>query len=141
MVRAAPRRPHPQHGVARVCVRRRIAVSSLRPAIRGFAGRSERIAPTYDAYFPAAAALHVLLDSFIDQAEDRDHGELNFASLYATPDRMLDRVADLARNAFGRIALLPNPSEHRFVLRVMALFYLTHPKVTSKASNARPNPS
>lgn len=99
------------------------------PLYECFAGRSDAVRPAYDAYFPAAAALHVLLDSFIDQTEDRDHAELNFASLYATPDRMLDRVADLARHALGRIALLPNPSEHRFVLRVMALFYLTHPKV------------
>ena len=31
-------------------------------------------APVYDAYFPAMSGLHVLLDDFIDQAEDATHG-------------------------------------------------------------------
>ena len=94
-----------------------------------FAGRTGAIGATYDAYFPWVAALHVLLDSYIDQAEDGEHGELNFASLYATPQRMLERVAYLAGTARTRFASLPDPAHHRFVLRVMALFYLTHPKV------------
>ncbi|MBV8489780.1 MAG: DUF2600 family protein, partial [Candidatus Eremiobacteraeota bacterium] len=45
------------------------------PLFSFLAGHSDTIAATYDAYFPSVAALHVLLDSFIDQAEDRDHGE------------------------------------------------------------------
>jgi tetraprenyl-beta-curcumene synthase len=57
---------------------------------------------TYDAYFPAIAALHVFLDSYIDQAEDRAGDDLNFAALRPP---------------------------HRFTMRIMALFYLTHPKV------------
>jgi tetraprenyl-beta-curcumene synthase len=99
------------------------------PLFAHFAGRERSIPATYAAYFPAVAALHVLLDSFIDQAEDRDHGELNFASLYASPERMRERVAEMATESMRRFADLPDPAHHRFVLRVMALFYLTHPKV------------
>ena len=99
------------------------------PLFAHFAGRESDVAATYDAYFPGVAALHVLLDSFIDQAEDRDHGELNFASLYANAEHMRSRVAEMAAESMRRFSALPDPAHHRFVLRVMALFYLTHPKV------------
>lgn len=99
------------------------------PLFSLLAGHSESIPATYDAYFPSVAALHVLLDSFIDQAEDHDHGELNFSALYQSPQLMRRRVGKMAADAARRFAPLPNPSHHRFLLRVMALFYLTHPKV------------
>jgi tetraprenyl-beta-curcumene synthase len=82
------------------------------------------------------AALHVLLDSFIDQAEDREHGELCFAAVYGGPDRLHRRVGELARRAKRGFEALPDPGKHRFVLRVMALFYLTHPKVYAQGLNA-----
>jgi tetraprenyl-beta-curcumene synthase len=99
------------------------------------AGRPDSIEAAYDAHFPAVAALHVLLDSFIDQAEDREHEELCFASVYSSPERLQERVACLAERAKRRFAALPEPAQHRFVLRVMALFYLTHPKVYAQGLN------
>jgi tetraprenyl-beta-curcumene synthase len=99
------------------------------------AGRPEAIEAAYRAHFPAVAALHVLLDSFIDQAEDREHGELCFAAVYESPERLRERVAYLARDAKRRFGTLPQPARHRFVLRVMALFYLTHPKVYAQGLN------
>ncbi|MGA8535634.1 MAG: DUF2600 family protein [Candidatus Tumulicola sp.] len=99
------------------------------PLFEHFAGQTQAVSSTYEAYFPFVAALHVLLDSYIDQAEDREHGELNFAALYDGADRMRERVGELAGEASRRFAALPDPGRHRFVLRVMALFYLTHPKI------------
>ena len=49
------------------------------PLFEALLGRREAIEGTYDAYFPYVSAVHVLLDAFIDQAEDREHGELNFS--------------------------------------------------------------
>lgn len=89
----------------------------------------EAIERAYDAYFPFVSALHVLLDSFIDQAEDAEHGELSFAGVYDGPRALRERVAFLAQRARARFAGLPKPGRHRFVLRIMTLFYLTHPKV------------
>jgi tetraprenyl-beta-curcumene synthase len=99
------------------------------PLYELFAGRPHSIRPAYDAHFPAVAALHVLLDSFIDQAEDRVHGELNFAAVYPAPAAMRERAAYLAALAKRRFEALPERRPHAFVLRVMSLFYLTHPKV------------
>jgi len=105
------------------------------PLYETIAGRPEAAAAAYAAHFPAVAALHVLLDSFIDQAEDREHGELCFAAVYDGPQRLRSRVASLAGRAERAFAGLPHPAQHRFVLRVMALFYLTHPKVYAQGLN------
>jgi tetraprenyl-beta-curcumene synthase len=102
------------------------------PLYAHLAGHGDAARATYDAYFPSIAALHVLLDSYIDQAEDSEHGELNFASLYSGPEHLRERVGELAADAMRRFRTLPDPAPHRFVLRVMALFYLTHPKVYSQ---------
>lgn len=83
----------------------------------------------YDAYFPAVAALHVLLDAFIDQSEDREHGELNLYCCYGEAAHARRRFATLAQRAYASFDGLPYPPRHRFLLRTMALFYLTHPKL------------
>ena len=100
-------------------------------------GRPGAIEAAYGAHFPAVAALHVLLDSFIDQAEDREYGELCFAEVYPSPERLRERVGYLAGRAKRGFSPLPVPAEHRFVLRVMALFYLTHPKVYAQGLNGQ----
>jgi tetraprenyl-beta-curcumene synthase len=107
------------------------------PLFEVLAGRPGAIDAAYDAHFPAVAALHVLLDSFIDQAEDREHGELCFAEVYPSPERLRERVGYLAGRAKRGFSALPKPAEHRFVLRVMALFYLTHPKVYAQWLNGQ----
>ncbi|HEY9085109.1 MAG TPA: DUF2600 family protein [Candidatus Tyrphobacter sp.] len=99
------------------------------PLFMLFDGRFDAISASYDAYFPAVSALHVLLDSFIDQQEDRDHGDLSFVVSYGSADRLRERIGYLARRAVRAFAHLPDPQRHRFLLRTMALFYLTHPKV------------
>jgi len=107
------------------------------PLFLAMAGKADAIGAGYDAYFPPVAALHVLLDAFIDEDEDREHGELNLASLYGGDVRMRERFGLLASDAERRFALLPDPDYHRFVLRIMALFYLTHPKVAAQGMDAR----
>jgi tetraprenyl-beta-curcumene synthase len=94
-----------------------------------FCSEFDRIRQTYNAYFPSLAALHVLLDSFIDQAEDRAHGELNWVDCYPSPEAFLERMRTLASRARAAFATLGMPRAHYFTLRIMSLFYLTHPKI------------
>lgn len=102
------------------------------PLYEAFAGRREAIAHTYDAYFPYVSALHVLLDAFIDQAEDREHGELNLARVYGGAKPLRERARTLFDAAKARFGALPAQRAHRFVLDVMTLFYLSHPKVAAQ---------
>lgn len=89
----------------------------------------------YDAYFPALAAIHVLLDSFIDQREDREHNELSLINCYDDAATMLDRMKTLKNCCDERFAQMQDPARNRFVLQVMSLFYLTHPKVFAQGLN------
>ena len=102
------------------------------PLFEAFLGRRDAIAGTYDAYFPYVSALHVLLDAFIDQAEDREHGELNFSRVYGGAAALRSRVHSLIGAARTRLRPLPGDRAHRFVLDVMTLFYLSHPKVAAQ---------
>lgn len=94
-----------------------------------FCSEFERLGDAYRAYFPAFSAIHVLLDSFIDQAEDREHRELNWTECYPSLTALCERLNVLGRRAEEAFAQLPMPRAHVFALRIMALFYLTHPKV------------
>jgi tetraprenyl-beta-curcumene synthase len=84
---------------------------------------------TLAAYFPNVSAVHILLDYFIDQAEDRAHRELNFVACYATSAEAVERVRRLVGRTNEGLRLLADPEWHAFVLRTMCLFYLSHPKV------------
>ena len=97
--------------------------------------RETSLRKAYDAYFPALAAIHVLLDSFIDQREDREHDELSLINCYDSTAAMLERMQILKARCDERFAELRNPERNRFVLQVMSLFYLTHPKVFTQDLN------
>jgi tetraprenyl-beta-curcumene synthase len=94
----------------------------------------ERIDPaeidaTVAAYFPGVSALHILLDYFIDQAEDREHGELNFVACYPSPAEAVTQLRKLVAATLERVRDLAGAARHRFVVEAMCVFYLTHPKV------------
>lgn len=105
------------------------------PLFAIFAGRTETAIQTYAAYFPETAALHVLLDAFIDRDEDEQHNELNLASCYPSFDVFRRRAHLLALRASCKFRCLPDAQAHRFVLKIMALFYLTHRKVYEQRLN------
>lgn len=98
-----------------------------------FCSEFDRIEQTYNAYFPSLAALHVLLDSFIDQAEDRAHGELNWVECYPSREAFVTRMHVLAQRSREGFRHLSMPRAHMFALRIMSLFYLTHPKIDRQA--------
>lgn len=88
-----------------------------------------RIGAIVEAYFPNLSAVHILLDYFIDQAEDRAHAELNFVACYPDSAEMVLRMRGLVEGTAVRLRALAGADRHEFVLRAMCLFYLTHPKV------------
>ena len=95
------------------------------------------IEKTADAYFPTFSAVHILLDYFIDQAEDAAHGELNFVACYASPGEAVRRLQRLVRATRSRVRTLAGAARHRFVVQAMCVFYLTHPKVFEQRLDAQ----
>jgi len=104
-------------------------------AARQRPARSE-IDATVKAYFPGVSALHILLDYFIDQAEDLEHGELNFVACYASRPEAVVGLRRLLRGALARVRTLAGAAHHRFLVEAMCVFYLTHPKVFAQRLDA-----
>jgi tetraprenyl-beta-curcumene synthase len=93
------------------------------------APRAADVGATYHAYFPHLSAVHILLDYFIDQAEDREHHELNFVACYPAKDEAIERMRSLIAGAAQRLGAIAHADYHLFLLNAMCLFYLTHEKV------------
>ncbi len=81
------------------------------------------------AYFPWIAALHILLDYWIDQAEDRQGGDLNFAAYYRGPAEAGARLRMVQRRAWERARGLEHLRFHRLVVSGLPALYLADPKV------------
>lgn len=83
-------------------------------------------------YSPWMGALHILLDYFVDQEEDRAGGDFNFVACYPS-DR--DATAGLER-LLGRVLAecdrLADAPHHRWVVTGLIGFYLADRKVSGR---------
>jgi len=79
------------------------------------------------AYFPWAGALHVLLDSLIDQPADASSGHCSLVELYARPEVAAARFGAIARAAFASAQTLRRGTRHAAVLAGMSAHYLSAP--------------
>ncbi len=81
------------------------------------------------AYFPWTCGLHILLDYYIDQEEDRLGGDLNFIFYYPDADTQRKRLLFFMQRALSETASLPRPWFHRMVVKGLPALYLSDPKV------------
>jgi len=80
------------------------------------------------AYFPWIGALHSLLDTFIDAAEDRATGQHSLVGCYASSEEAADRLALLAARATAAARALRGGRSHALLVAAMASFYLSTPE-------------
>ena len=81
------------------------------------------------AYFPWICGLHILLDYFIDQNEDRREGDLNFVSYYANRLEALERMRWMIENARAHADRLNDTYFHHTVIEGLLGLYLSDGKV------------
>jgi len=74
-------------------------------------------------YWPWAEALHILLDSLIDRAEDRATEQPNLLDHYASQGEMTERLGLLAAQTAERA--LDVAPHHRLILAGMVALYLS----------------
>jgi len=86
------------------------------------------VARLVSAYFPYVCGLHILLDYFIDQEEDRQNCDLNLVSYYHTPFERRVRLASFVENSRLLASVLPDPEFHTTVVLGLLAFYLSDPK-------------
>jgi tetraprenyl-beta-curcumene synthase len=87
-----------------------------------------------DGYFPYIQGLHILLDYFIDQDEDREGGDLNFCFYYKNNEEMLNRFIHFLEEADKHTKLLPDRNFHRLINRGLLGLYLSDQKVHKQQS-------
>lgn len=80
------------------------------------------------AYFPSISGLHILLDYFIDVAEDRHHGDLNFVAYYASETEASERLIHFTSEALKAATHMPNSLFHQTVVKGLLAMYLSDPK-------------
>ncbi len=80
------------------------------------------------AYFPWICGLHILLDYFIDLAEDRAHGDLNFVAYYRDEAEIACRLTLFWRQAIAGTARLAEPDFAATVVNGLLAMYLSDPK-------------
>jgi tetraprenyl-beta-curcumene synthase len=88
------------------------------------------------AYFPWAGALHSLLDSLVDRAEDREHGRGCLLDHYGSNAAAAVHLASLAERAARATDGLESAPRHRAILIAMCSYYLSAPQCDTAESRA-----
>ncbi len=94
---------------------------------------SERI---FHCYFPWICGLHILLDYFIDQEEDKKEGDLNFVFYYKNQEHCFQRLVFFLDNALQRTRQLPDSTFHHTVIKGLLALYLSDPKIKKQGLQA-----
>jgi len=81
------------------------------------------------AYFPWICGLHILLDYFIDQQEDREGGDLNFTFYYSNEAEMMQRLLIFVQNARNNAIRLPTAVFENLIVEGLLAMYLSDKKV------------
>jgi tetraprenyl-beta-curcumene synthase len=79
------------------------------------------------AYFPSIGALHSLLDSFVDSAEDAAGAQLSLVGCYPGAHVAAKRMGALAAGCAQRASALPAGRAHTVLFVAMACSYLSSP--------------
>jgi tetraprenyl-beta-curcumene synthase len=82
------------------------------------------------AYRPWYEALHTLLDSVVDEAEDFADGQRSLLNYYDSPQHAAERLGLIASEALGAVSGLQNGATHAAILAAMSGFYLCPPPNT-----------
>jgi tetraprenyl-beta-curcumene synthase len=83
----------------------------------------------YNGYFPYIQGLHILLDYFIDQEEDRLGGDLNFCFYYESSEQLFDRLTHFLQEADRYTEGIPHRKFHQLINRGLIGIYLSDEKV------------
>lgn len=106
-----------------------LAMFSLMAASRDPALTAGQVRALAGAYFPWICALHILLDYFIDQEEDRLGGDFNFAACYRDNQEAAARLEHLLGRALAAAKTVAPAGFHALVVAGLPGLYLADGKV------------
>lgn len=94
------------------------------------------IARAQGAYFPWISAATTMLDSFVDQLEDAEHGDHSYVAHYPSPAQAAARIRELVRRSLREVDALRDPERHRLIVACMVAMYLSKDSAHSRALRA-----
>ncbi|WP_458948273.1 tetraprenyl-beta-curcumene synthase family protein [Oceanobacillus sp. CAU 1775] len=96
----------------------------------GFAGKmNDKLADQIMvSYFPYVQGLHILLDYYIDQKEDKEEGDLNFCSYYRDDVQIFERFEYFYIQAEKHVSQMPDKRFHQFIPKGLVGLYLSDEK-------------
>lgn len=80
---------------------------------------------TYTAYFPWLSATTTMLDSYVDQQEDREHGDHSYISHYPDQQAALNSITALVRRSVAETRSLRGGYKHTVIAAAMIAMYLS----------------
>lgn len=89
----------------------------------------EHAVQIHQGYFPYIQGLHILLDYFIDQQEDKEGGDLNFCFYYQSNQEMFSRMSFFVTEANHYLNKLPHKQFHKLIHNGLLALYLSDEKV------------
>lgn len=92
----------------------------------------ETIMKIRQGYFPYVQGLHILLDYFIDQEEDRLGGDLNFCSYYENKEQTLRRLQHFVQESNQHVRTLPDAKFHQLLNCGLLGVYMSDQKVNEQ---------
>lgn len=90
----------------------------------------EHVRGLVDAYFPWIGALHTLLDSLVDEEEDKMTHQRCLIGFYSSRQEAAGRIQILVDGARRRALALVDGEYHMMILAAMVSFYLSLPQAT-----------
>ena len=80
---------------------------------------------TQAAYFPWVSLALAMLDSYVDQAEDRRTAAHSYIAYYGEETTAIARVCEVVRRAICEVCTLPEGERHAIVVAAMVAMYLS----------------
>lgn len=80
---------------------------------------------TEAAYFPWVSLAIAMLDSYVDQAEDRRDANHSYIAYYGNEAVAVDRVCEIVSRAISEVRSLPRGPRHAVLVAAMVAMYLS----------------
>jgi tetraprenyl-beta-curcumene synthase len=82
------------------------------------------ITDVHRAYFPWISAATTMLDSYVDQADDKANGDHSYVAHYPTRELAVRRIEQLVQHALTEASQLPDSERHTLIVSCMVAMYL-----------------
>lgn len=92
----------------------------------------EAISRVRRAYYPWIALTTTMLDSYVDQPEDRESGNHSYVGHYPNQRCAIKRIGRLIRRSLGEALGLPDGERHAVIVACMVALYLSKDSARSE---------